>query len=394
LGAGTVSLPLGLVSSPALVAGSSIELSVQNKSRAADAPGEAGRAVWSSRVQIPGRVGDRFVLILGPGFVATNFWQELARTGQAHFNIVAHSHVRPAILRNIGELESFIQERSQYRVGGVLSPLDYITTTSFIERPADPEARRFPTDEDRIKRLWDFYGMVRGQHRLRQIVDTNYWRSLTTVFLKDANFIDTARLMGDIRAYEHRELTPKGITVGFAGDVAVSQSLIRGIVTTQLQSLIWSLLGIFAVTAFFGGSLRWGLYCLGPSVLAVVIKFAVMGWLGIPLGVATSMFAAMTLGIGVNCAIHLLESFDRARASGAPPVESLSRALALTGPPALINTLAMSLGFGVLMLSQVPANTRLGILLVLGLVNCLVSSLLLLPVLLCWLPLRRSVGPV
>ena len=39
----------------------------------------------------------------------------------------------------------------------------------------------------------------------------------------------------------------------------------------------------------------------------------------------------------------------------------MSQALRLTGPPALINTLAVSLGFGVLMISQVPANARLGL---------------------------------
>ena len=54
----------------------------------------------------------------------------------------------------------------------------------------------------------------------------------------------------------------------------------------------------------------------------------------------------------------------------------------------MINTLAMSLGFGVLMLSQVPANARLGLLLVVGLVNCFVMSLVLLPVLLHWWPLK------
>lgn len=58
------------------------------------------------------------------------------------------------------------------------------------------------------------------------------------------------------------------------------------------------------------------------------------------------------------------------------------------GVPALNNTLAVSLGFGVLMLSQVPANARLGLLLVLGLVNCFIASLLLLPVLLHWWPLK------
>ena len=106
--------------------------------------------------------------------------------------------------------------------------------------------------------------------------------------------------MREIRSYEKEHLTPLGIRVGFAGDVAVSQSLIQGIVRTQLQSLFWSLVGIWAVTTVLGRSLRWGIYCVLPSALAVLINFAVMGWMGIPLGVATSMFAGMTLGIGVD----------------------------------------------------------------------------------------------
>src|SRR4029077_19158565 len=113
--------------------------------------------------------------------------------------------------------------------------------TRFMIRSSDPEARRLPDNAVEIKLLWDFYALARGSQRLRQVVDPNYWRSLTTVFLKDANFIDTARLMNDIRDYEHEHLIPKGIRLGFAGDVALSQSLIKGIVTTQLQSLIWSL---------------------------------------------------------------------------------------------------------------------------------------------------------
>jgi hypothetical protein len=39
---------------------------------------------------------------------------------------------------------------------------------------------------------------------------------------------------------------------------------------------------------------------------------------------------------------------------------------------------------------QLPANVQLGLLLVLSLVNCLVASLLLLPVLLHWWPLKNS----
>jgi hypothetical protein len=222
------------------------------------------------------------------------------------------------------------------------------------------------------------------------LVDTNYWQSLTTVFLKEANFADTARLMRDLREYERDHLAPHGIKIGFAGDVAVSQTLIQGIVRTQLASLALTLGIIFAITAGFGGSIRWGLNCLFPCVLALLVKFAVMGWMDIPLGVATSMFAAMTLGLGVNCAIHLLEGFQLASLPGASTEEALARALRLTGPPALLNTLSVCLGFGVLMFSPVPANARLGALLVLGLAGCFVASMIILPLLILWRPLSAT----
>jgi predicted RND superfamily exporter protein len=305
---------------------------------------------------------------------------------KVRFELVIRSQLKPEIVKASRDLAAFLRARSDCAVGGVIGPYEYLSTTRFMTQPNNPAARDLLWLASENRTLWVYYEYALGQNRFRQVMDKNYWRSLTTVFLKDANFVETAKLMREVRAYEREHLAPKGIQLGFAGDVALSQSLIHGIVTTQLQSLCWSLAGIYLITALLGGSWRWGIFCVLPSALAVLIKFAVMGCLGIPLGVATSMFAAMTLGIGVNCAIQLLEAHTQARAAGMPPAEALSHALGLTGVPALINTLAVSLGFGVLMLSQVPANARLGILLVLGLVNCFIASLWLLPALLHWWP--------
>jgi hypothetical protein len=122
----------------------------------------------------------------------------------------------------------------------------------------------------------------------------------------------------------------------------------------------------------------------------VLLNFAVMGWLNIPLGVATSMFAAMTLGIGVDFAVHVLEGYDLSRGRGVSSEAALVESMARTGPAVVINTLAVALGFGVLTLSQVPANARLGGLTILGMVTCLLATLLLLPVLLHWWPLKSA----
>lgn len=318
------------------------------------------------------------------------FWSELAQTPRVRLEIAAQSHLKPGIIRLTSDLAGFIRQRRQFSVGGVLSPADYLATTRFMIRPTDPQARVLPNDAGEIKMLWDYYRIARGPERLRQVVDDTYGRSLITVFLKDGNFIDTGRLLDDLHAFEREHLAPQGIRMGIAGDVAVSQSLVMGIVSTQLRSLGWSLVGIAVVTSLLGRSMRWGFYAVLPSTLAVLINFAVMGWFDIPLGVATSMFAGMTLGIGVDFAIHLLEGHGFALARGLSTSDALRAAMAQTARPVLINTIAISLGFGVLMLSQVPANARLGLLVVLGLVDCLIASLLLLPVLLHWWPLKNA----
>jgi predicted RND superfamily exporter protein len=394
----------GLVEHPALIAGSAITLSAAGGARpvgdraegsgAARGPLSHGasnrppRAVLQSHIEMVYGLGTNIGTRIPSRDTPTNFFEEFSRAGRADFEVVVHTQVRPETIHILADLAAFIRQRRQYAVGGVLSPYDYLETTRFMARPSDPNARHLPDDPAEIRLMWDYYGLALGQTRLRQIVDTNYWQSLTMVFLKNANFIDTAKLLRDLRAYEREHLAPKGIKLGFAGDVAVSQSLIKGIVTTQLQSLVWSLVGIYVVTAIFGRSLRWGIYCVLPSTLAVLINFAVMGWFNIPLGVATSMFAGMTLGIGVDFAIHVVEGYGLARAAGATQTEALTRSMAVTGPPVLVNTIAITFGFGVLMLSQVPANARLGLLTVLGLVDCLIASLLLLPVLLHWWPLK------
>ena len=386
LTSGRIVLPGDLVADANSLPGSSISIFPAEELPGGGGTNAVPRRAWQTHIETATRLGDGIIARTPREPADAAGWQSLAGVSRLRFEVVGRTQLKPDIISALDDLGAFIRARPQYAVGGVLSPADYLRTTRFMVRPNDPGARALPADVAESRLMWDFYRIARGPHRLHQLMDTNYSRSLTSVFLKNANFADTAKLMRDIRGYEREHLAPMGIKVGFAGDVALSQSLIQGIVSTQLQSLFWSLAGIYLVTAVLGGSWRWGVICVMPSALAVVVKLAIMGWFGIPLGVATSMFAAMTLGIGVNCSIQLLEGYAQAQAAGASLLEGLSRAMALTGPPALINTIAVSLGFSVLMLSQVPANARLGLLVVLGLVECFVASLAILPVLLHWLP--------
>ncbi|MEK6799615.1 MAG: MMPL family transporter [Planctomycetota bacterium] len=285
-------------------------------------------------------------------------------------------------LRRVRGLEQFVRGRTEDAVGGVLGTTDYVATVNFMIRGRKAEERSIPDDVPRLERIWSEYGRIRGEDRLRQLVDGHYARSIITVLLKDANFIDTARLMDAIRVYEKEHLAPHGTSISFAGDVAVSQTLIEAIVRTQVVSLAGALAGDFLVTAIIGRSVVFGLLCILPSLVAVLANFAVMGWLGIPLGVATSMFSAMTLGIGVDYAIHLQSRFQEIHRAGASRSDAVAEAVATTGSAIAVDTLAVALGFGIMVFSQVPANAWLGGMVAQSLLLCFGATVLLLPALL------------
>jgi hypothetical protein len=314
---------------------------------------------------------------------------------EAHeFVIAPHPLIDPKMIEHVRRLEEFLEGRTEDTVGGVRGPCTYLATTNFILRARRNEADRvIPPEATKILDLWMYFGRVRGLDRLREVTDVLHAQAIVTVFLTDANFVDTARLMEVVRDWEREHLTPHGLRLRFAGDVAVSQSLIDAIVSTQVSSLVLSLLGTVAVTSLIGRSLVWGFLCALPCSLAVLINFAVMGFASIPLGVATSMFSAMTLGIGIDYAIHLTEWYRAARARGTAGDLAIREAMAVTGPAVVVDGVAIMLGFGVLMFSQVPANARLGLLVVLSVASCLVATLLLLPALLTFRPRRASIGP-
>ncbi|MCH8967042.1 MAG: MMPL family transporter, partial [Planctomycetes bacterium] len=380
----TLRLPASMVPDPSALVGWFLEMEMvpDRRNVGRGNPKHRGahrRSTWIEAVEVQ----DDTVLITLPKRAGSpKLALHSARASKLTYEITPRRLQNPEDLRRLAKLTDFIESLSAYAVGGAIGPADYVATTNLMSRGLKQEERRIPDTRARIRWLWSQYERIRGHERARQIVDKNYARTVITAFLEDANFIDTAELMSAIREYEREHLSPHGITLDFAGDVAVSQTLIDAIVTTQIRSLLISLVGILVVAGVLSRSLVFGMLSVLPCALAVLMNFAFMGWSGMPLGVATSMFAGMTLGIGVDFAIHLLERYRRAVSRGLDVDAAIADALCATGPAIVIDAIAVALGFGILTLSQVPANARLGGLVVVSIAGCLAATLLVLPALL------------
>ena len=265
----------------------------------------------------------------------------------------------PETLRGIGGFEAFL--RRQPRVGGVLGPYAQLTTVSFLRFARDPKRLSIPGTPDEVSSLIRSFDEVRGEPRRREVIDDARRRGVITVFLKDPDYRQVDGLMAAARRHARERLEPLGIRIGFAGDVAVSQAMIPAIVRTQVSSLPLALLGSWLVVALLYRSWKVGFLIALPSSVAIAWMLGAMGWAGIPLGVATAMFCAITLGVGIDYGIHFYEVFLRLSREGAGGDAALA-AVSEAGPAIVADTAAIALGFGILGISQVPANARLGLL--------------------------------
>jgi predicted RND superfamily exporter protein len=159
--------------------------------------------------------------------------------------------------------------------------------------------------------------------------------------------------------------------------------VVEAIVGNQLGSIGWTA-ALIAVTLLISfRSLRWTAVVMAPIAAATLLLFGALGYAGLPLGIATSMFAALTLGAGVDFALHYCYGYRRERRERRADHEGAVLAtVATAGRGVLWNALVLAFGFLVLAFSALKPNASLGLLLAAAMAVSYLATVVFLPELL------------
>jgi len=143
-----------------------------------------------------------------------------------------------------------------------------------------------------------------------------------------------------------------------SGTPMLYDELNRLTVRAQIQSLLMALVLVYLMLAPAFRSWRAAFYGLVPIMVTIV---AVMGSLvvtGFNLNVVTATLSAVTVGTGVDYAIHLISSIQYYRAQGLTTEESVRTALASVSRPVLASAFGLSTGISVMFLSPLHIHTE------------------------------------
>ena len=176
-----------------------------------------------------------------------------------------------------------------------------------------------------------------------------------------------------------RQLLPKGLKAKVTGSDLLTLKTADQVASGQAISVSVALIVIFVIVWVMFLSMKVALVSMVPNMIPIGILFGIMGWLGITLNTATSLIAALALGIAVDDTIHYLTRFQRELKRTYSEEKAMREALILTGKPITYTTITLCLGFLVLCFSNFGAIAQFGFLMSLTIGTCLLADIFFLP---------------
>jgi hydrophobe/amphiphile efflux-3 (HAE3) family protein len=313
--------------------------------------------------------------------------------GGYHLDVVVETELdgglyEPRVLRRIEALQRYALELPH--VGGSLSIVDLVKQMNRAVA-GDPSAYRLPETAEAAAQLFLLYSVSGDPTDFEEEIDGARRQALVRFYIDSPRWTDHAQIVQALGQYLAHEFAGDGVRGTLTGRVMVDHVWMQGIADSHFASVGVSLVAVLLLCALMFRSFTTALLCLVPVAVGVLSVYAMMGFGGIWLGVATSMFASVAIGLGVDFAIHSLERARVARATRAPgddPAAWLLEIYRATGRPLLCNALAIALGFGAVALSQVPPVRYFGLLVAVGIVGSFLAALTVPPAVLALLARR------
>lgn len=282
----------------------------------------------------------------------------------------------PAVIEGVARLQEHL--RQQPLVGFTYSPADFVKRLHQVTQDTfAAEQYRLPSDigASLLAQYYLLYENANGRD-LFDVVDRRFQSGRVLAILHTDRSSEVGALMRGALDYA-REVLPAGMTVRVSGYGEVLVATTDAVVWGQVNSILSSpALIVLMVMAMFH-SIRLGFVALLPLLFTLVGISALMALSGTDLDIGTSIIAAISFGIGIDYAIHVIAAM---RHSPGTAQQATQYALRHTGKPILINTLALGLGFLVLCLSGYQSLVNLGIFISLTMLFSALFALLVLPV--------------
>jgi len=286
--------------------------------------------------------------------------------------------LRPDRIEHIAQLQDYILSLDY--MGSAFSYINY------LKQGTESLDLKWTANEQATQQFLE--QLAEQKFPIRQAMNADQTRANMRI---QVNYIDYATvhpILQDIQSYIDRELSDLGMQVTMTGQVYVHNQWVSAIGASHFYSIVVTLCLVGFISMMLFRSVLAGFLVLCPVVVSILIIYALMGLMDIALGIGTSMFASVAIGLGVDFSIHTLVRIQHlcAERETAQSFDTVLKPLfTSTGRALLFNFLTIGLGFAALLLSEVTPLNHFGGIVFLAVGISFFTSIAVLPALIKWI---------
>lgn len=297
--------------------------------------------------------------------------------------IVVDGHIdgvfeRAQYLGELEEIQAFVTRHPS--LDHSMSFADYISMlNSAVNDTGEPE---LPFEDDVVETLMLFV----GPDDVTEYLSDDGSKASIVVRHSIAESAELSAVLDDIADFVATN-TDSDLAVTITGESVLTDNAVAYLMFGQIRSLVFIVLAIFAVVAMLFITTKAGLIAVAVNLFPIAALFGVMGLAGIPLDSATSMIAAIAVGVGIDHTMHFMVRYNQHFRGSTDRITAVSLTIQDEAGPIGTATVALAAGFGTLALSSFPPVFYFGILSAMTMLFAFLATFVVAPILLSYVPL-------
>lgn len=282
----------------------------------------------------------------------------------------------PNLLKKIDKMADYAQTLPL--VGDSVTLPEYLKRMNRVMNEDRDEMEVVPESRDLVAQYLLLYSMSGDPDDFDDVVDYEYQRANARIFMKSDHAADVGKVIHAVDKYVKENFKEEEVNVGLAGRANITYTIAGIIVRNQIWSIVLAIIAVFFVDAAMFRNWMAGFLSIIPIGIATLVNFGLMGLLSNPLNPVTAINSSVSIGIGIDYAIHYISRYRWMMASIKDEKEATLLTFITAGKAILYNALIVAGGFLVLSLSKFPPNATLGGLVSLSMLVSFVGALTIL----------------
>ncbi len=285
----------------------------------------------------------------------------------------------PSVLQKIEAMQAYAETLPS--VQGSNSVVDYLKQMNRALNEGQAEHYRIPENRDLIAQYFLLYSASSDPTDFEEEIDYDYRLANVRVILNSGSYANNKLVVEAMEQYLQENFNDENLNGALSGRVNLTYHWIKDLGVSHFKGVAIALLLVCLVSALLFGSVVAGIFALTPVAVSILLVYSAMVFYAIPLGIGTSMFAAVAIGLGVDFAIHTLDRLRALYRQTQNMELSMKQFYPTTGRALFFNLLAIALGFGVLITSKVVSLNSFGTIVAVSVSTSFIVSVTLLPAL-------------